>query len=57
MNGITGKPVLLDKLDAEAAANLVGALIDDNERVRKAKKKAAKKKRKRAKKKLPADEA
>jgi hypothetical protein len=48
MNGIIGKPVLMDKLDAEAASKLVSAMIDDNERARKAKK--AKKKKKRSKK-------
>ncbi len=51
MKSIVGKPVLIDKLDAELVPKVVEAIVADNERAKKAKE--ARRARKKAKRKAP----
>ena len=58
MQGLIGRPVLLDAMDAELVPKVVQAIIDDNERARKAKRERRERKRnERDAKRRPADEA
>ncbi|MEQ9318077.1 MAG: hypothetical protein RIF41_02920 [Polyangiaceae bacterium] len=36
MKGLIGRPILVDKMDAELVPKVVQAIIDDNERARRA---------------------
>ena len=49
-NGIVGKPVLMDKLDATLGAKVAAWIADDNERALAERDKKRKKKRRKAKK-------
>lgn len=39
MKGLIGRPILLEKMDAELVPKVVQAIIDDNERAKRAKEK------------------
>jgi hypothetical protein len=45
MKGLIGRPVLIDKMDSELVPKVVQAIIDDNERAKKARERRRERKR------------
>ena len=45
MKGLIGRPILIEKMDAELVPNVVQAIIDDNERAKRAREERRRRKR------------